>query len=130
MLWWGNLSVHYSPLAVALCDGVTFLVAVKSRNITCDSVALSHRDLKEDPVSDLSRNRVPLPTLDLAELERLAILRALEMTGGNRVRAARLLGIHVRTLHRKLRAGVVVEPEANRTNGGLASRMPTSVFAA
>jgi DNA-binding NtrC family response regulator len=44
-----------------------------------------------------------LPTLHLHTLERLAIQLALEETRGNRVRAARVLGIHVRTLHRKLR---------------------------
>jgi len=44
-----------------------------------------------------------LPTVHLATLERLAIVRALEETKGNRVHAARHLGIHVRTLHRKLR---------------------------
>lgn len=42
------------------------------------------------------------PTLDLAALERLAIVLALKQTSGNKVRASRLLGIHVRTLHRKL----------------------------
>jgi DNA-binding NtrC family response regulator len=46
----------------------------------------------------------PLPTLDLGELERLAIAQALDETNGNRVHAARLLHIHVRTLHRKLSA--------------------------
>lgn len=44
-----------------------------------------------------------LPTVHLATLERMAIARALDETGGNRVRAALRLGIHVRTLHRKLR---------------------------
>lgn len=44
-----------------------------------------------------------LPTLHLDTLERLAIELALGETRGNRVRAARILGIHVRTLHRKLR---------------------------
>jgi DNA-binding NtrC family response regulator len=43
-----------------------------------------------------------LPTLDLAELERAAITQALTASRGNRTQAARLLGIHVRTLHRKL----------------------------
>lgn len=46
---------------------------------------------------------VTLPTLHLDTLEHLAITAALEETRGNRVRAARILGIHVRTLHRKLR---------------------------
>jgi DNA-binding NtrC family response regulator len=43
-----------------------------------------------------------LPTLDLGELERAAITQALVASKGNRTQAARLLGIHVRTLHRKL----------------------------
>jgi DNA-binding NtrC family response regulator len=43
-------------------------------------------------------------SLDLATLERQAILRALEQTGGHRTHAARLLGISDRTLRNKLRA--------------------------
>jgi len=43
-----------------------------------------------------------LPTLDLGELERAAITQALGVCKGNRTQAARMLGIHVRTLHRKL----------------------------
>ncbi len=42
------------------------------------------------------------PPLTLAELERDAIARALQRTGGNRRRAARLLGIGERTLYRKI----------------------------
>jgi DNA-binding NtrC family response regulator len=37
------------------------------------------------------------------EIEKEAILRALEETGGNRTRAAELLGIGLRTLQRKLK---------------------------
>lgn len=44
-----------------------------------------------------------LPTLSLDRLERLAIARALELSQGNRTRAARALGINVRTLRNKLR---------------------------
>ncbi len=40
--------------------------------------------------------------LDLRELERIAIGRALEATGGHRARAAKLLGISERTLRNKL----------------------------
>jgi DNA-binding NtrC family response regulator len=43
------------------------------------------------------------PTRTLEELERLHILRVLEETGGNRERAAIILGISARTLYRKLR---------------------------
>ena len=42
--------------------------------------------------------------LDLKTLERLAIQRAMEITGGHRMNAARLLGINERTLRNKLTA--------------------------
>ena len=40
--------------------------------------------------------------LPLAEIERRYVLRALEVTGGNRTRAAKLLGVDRKTLRRKL----------------------------
>jgi DNA-binding NtrC family response regulator len=46
----------------------------------------------------------PLPAASLADLERAAILSALERSHGNRTRAADALGISVRTLQRKLKA--------------------------
>ena len=45
----------------------------------------------------------PGPSRTMEEIEREAILRALEETGGNRTRAADLLGIGLRTLQRKLK---------------------------
>jgi two-component system response regulator FlrC len=39
----------------------------------------------------------------LDELEREAILRALRLTGGNKAKAAELLGITVRTIRNKLK---------------------------
>jgi DNA-binding NtrC family response regulator len=44
-----------------------------------------------------------IPPATLEELERQHILRVLEETGGNRERAAAVLGISARTLYRKLR---------------------------
>jgi DNA-binding NtrC family response regulator len=44
-----------------------------------------------------------LRSLDVAEAERHLIRRALERTRNNRTAAAALLGIHARTLRRKLR---------------------------
>jgi DNA-binding NtrC family response regulator len=44
-----------------------------------------------------------LPTLDLAELERMAIERALERCGWHQGRAAEVLGVSARTLHRKIK---------------------------
>jgi len=43
----------------------------------------------------------PARTMD--EIEKEAILRTLQETGGNRTRAAEILGIGLRTLQRKLR---------------------------
>ena len=54
------------------------------------------------PASSLTPNpQHPTPTLD--EVERQHILRVLEQAGGNRDRAAAILGISARTLYRKLR---------------------------
>ncbi len=43
------------------------------------------------------------PVLPLVELERQQILQAMKQTGGNKKEAARLLGIHRMTLHKKLK---------------------------
>jgi DNA-binding NtrC family response regulator len=45
---------------------------------------------------------VTITTLNVAEVERTLIARALEVAGGNRTRASELLGISVRTLRNKL----------------------------
>jgi DNA-binding NtrC family response regulator len=44
-----------------------------------------------------------LPGLDVSVAERQLILRALERTNNNRTAAAALLGMHARTLRRKLK---------------------------
>ena len=46
---------------------------------------------------------VEVPPLTMDEIERRAILAALERTGGNRTQAAEILGIGLRTLQRKLK---------------------------
>ncbi|MDQ8154746.1 MAG: sigma-54 dependent transcriptional regulator [Gemmatimonadota bacterium] len=56
-----------------------------------------------------------LPGLDVSEAERQLILRALERTNNNRTAAAALLGMHARTLRRKLKemnAGTPGEDDA------------------
>lgn len=50
-----------------------------------------------------------LPYLNLSLLEKEAILKALEETSGNKTQAAKLLGIGLRTLHRKLNEYNIVE---------------------
>jgi two-component system response regulator HydG len=50
----------------------------------------------------------PVP---LEEVERVAILKALEMAGGNKSEAARQLGITRKTLHKKLKKYAAVQRE-------------------
>ena len=60
--------------------------------------------VRQQPRPDMpAASGVELPTLNLDQLERLSIARALEKSGGIVRRAARMLGIDRRTLQRKLR---------------------------
>jgi len=72
--------------------------------------------------------------LDLATLERMAIVEALRRVHGNRTHAARLLGIGLRTLRNKLRAareagapleaGGAADPAAGQDSPGAATAKP------
>jgi DNA-binding NtrC family response regulator len=53
-------------------------------------------------VEESGSHTLVVPTLDLTDIERRVIDHALALSGGNRTRAAALLGIDVRTLRRKL----------------------------
>ena len=55
-----------------------------------------------------------LPGLDVLEAEKQLIRLALERTGNNRTAAAALLGVHTRTLRRKLKQ----MNEENAAEGG------------
>ncbi|MEF8982612.1 sigma-54 dependent transcriptional regulator [Thiohalorhabdus sp.] len=54
------------------------------------------------PVGSSSEERLPEADLTIQEMEDLLIARTLERVGGNRTRAAELLGISIRTLRNKL----------------------------
>ena len=88
--------------------------------IFCDEEELQARHLPYDfkaghsPVMPVPQAAASIPAplaLDgdgllagpLDEVEKKAILKALEETGGNKTQAARVLGIGLRTLHRKLK---------------------------
>jgi DNA-binding NtrC family response regulator len=79
------------------------------RNTLEGIIVLSVRDTIE--LSDLPPHisRLPTPQLavqpgmTMAEIEREAIRRTLEQTGGHRAKTADLLGLSVRTLHRKIK---------------------------
>lgn len=57
-----------------------------------------------------------LTSLDVGEAERQLIVRALDRTANNRTAAAALLGMHPRTLRRKLRAMNFTPDRAARTD--------------
>ncbi len=59
-------------------------------------------EIAETPSGDTSELHVELP-VSMEDLEKLAINKTLDLTGGNRTRAAEMLGIGRRTLQRKLK---------------------------
>jgi DNA-binding NtrC family response regulator len=66
---------------------------------------ITHRDLTLDPPARPSPYRpelAPAELISLDELERNQIRRVLELTGGNRERAAKALGLSRSTLYRRL----------------------------
>ena len=58
---------------------------------------------EKGPLGTLSVQIGDGPAVTMEEIEREAILRTLKETGGNRTRAAEILGIGLRTLQRKLK---------------------------
>ncbi|HET9454501.1 MAG TPA: sigma-54 dependent transcriptional regulator, partial [Gemmatimonadaceae bacterium] len=62
--------------------------------------------------SALPEGAIALTSLDVAEAERTLIHEALRRTGGNRTRAAELLGLSIRTLRNKLNGTSVADLEA------------------
>ncbi len=69
--------------------------------IMADGLTISAVDLN---ITEYSTGRTPARDLSLAAAEREAIAAALAAAGGNRARAALLLGIARSTLHQKLRS--------------------------
>jgi DNA-binding NtrC family response regulator len=67
------------------------------------AVPTSPETLPEAPAQEESASVATLVGKTMAEIEREAILTALQVTGGNRRRAAESLGIGLRTLQRKLK---------------------------
>jgi Nif-specific regulatory protein len=90
--WPGNVRQLRAVLerALAMCDG--------SRIEPADLILPSDPRQQSDKLEPGK-----LPTLDLAELEQLAILAAVEQTQGNNTHAAALLGMHRDTLLTKLK---------------------------
>lgn len=79
---------------------------LESMMVLADGDTLTEHDLpdqiKEGTAPLEARKNLPMG-MTMEELEKLAIIKALEQCGGKRTRAAESLGISVRTLQRKLR---------------------------
>jgi len=90
--WPGNLPRLRHCLDAMLGDGDTAVLGMADLR-----ASLSRAD--EDSPSSVSAGRIDT----LADLERDAVMRALEVCQGNRTKAAEALGISVRTLQRKLK---------------------------
>jgi DNA-binding NtrC family response regulator len=92
--------------------------ALESMMVLAEGETLTERDLP-DRISEESRDQAAageLPTgLTMDELERMAIMKALDECGGNRTHAAARLKISVRTLQRKLQH-YQLEGGANSSN--------------
>jgi transcriptional regulator with PAS, ATPase and Fis domain len=98
-------AVILSPDAIlqpAAFDGQRFGLSPRGTGPTPDRAASSRtlRALSDGPSAPA--DSVVLTSLDVTEAESRLIERALQVSGGNRTRAAELLGISVRTLRNKL----------------------------
>jgi DNA-binding NtrC family response regulator len=82
------------------------VVLAPRQEIAAEDLPQEYRSPREAPAPrGLPPPPPPPPSGDLTmeEIERRAILAALDRTGGNRTQAAELLGIGLRTLQRKLK---------------------------
>ena len=90
------------PDAVAPPNGSAHEASPAGAIYPLETVALPATDLSADsPLASQAKNLTPLRNF-LREQETAFITRALEKTGGNKEKAARLLEISVATLYRKL----------------------------
>src|SRR6266513_753234 len=112
--WPGNVRElqHAIERAVILASGPMLLpVHFDGQRFGLTQLGSSAREVAYLPANLVTSNgfsseahRVVLSSFDLNEAESQLIARALEVTDGNRTRAAELLGLSVRTLRNKLNA--------------------------
>ncbi|HEY5086499.1 MAG TPA: helix-turn-helix domain-containing protein, partial [Gemmatimonadaceae bacterium] len=86
----------FEGLRFGLANSLSGPVSATQRALIAAGLAPLSEDRRDDGVL------VRLSSLNVEEAERELILKALEMAGNNRTRAAELLGISVRTLRNKL----------------------------
>lgn len=99
--WPGNVRELRNVIerAALLCSGRTIRAGDLGRLST------------EPDVPDTPRKKEGLPSLNLERLEHMAIAEALVASGWHQGRAAEMLGVSERTLHRKMRSFGLRRPE-------------------
>lgn len=113
--WPGNVRELANAIerAVILCRGNVLLPSAFDDQLRHPGGPVTLPAAAVSNVAEAGTPAAPEPlTFDLDELERRAIVRALEATGGHRTRAAKLLGISERTLRNKLNS-----PSTNSATG-------------
>lgn len=92
--------VHYAPDAI----GATPVgVAMNHDSMRPHGRALDHLDIEDVDAEDEHSIVVYRPGMTLQDIEKAAIIAALKDVGGNRRRAAEMLGMGERTLYRKIK---------------------------
>jgi DNA-binding NtrC family response regulator len=79
----------------------SLVVFARDEEITLSNLPAEFKVDSKGSLADASA--VPVEVLSMAAVEKEAILRALERTGGNRLKASQILGIGLRTLQKKLK---------------------------
>jgi len=87
----------------------SLVLFARSDEITLEDLPVELRMPAAAPAPESPEKWRPRP---MAEIEKEAILRTLEYTGGHRARAAQLLGIGLRTLQRKLKEYGEITPRS------------------
>jgi DNA-binding NtrC family response regulator len=76
--------------------------AVTRLSVLASGPEITEEDVELHAFGPVVQGRASLPTLNIPELERMAISAALERHGGNKPAAAQELGISLRTLYNRL----------------------------
>ncbi len=126
---YGREDIHFNADALKVLQSYDWPGNVRElENVVQRSVALasgptmdaSDLDLFQEEISKTLKSSAPSPSAKLIpsgttvrEMERLLISKTLEDTGGNRTRAAKMLGISLRTLRNKLNEFGLQDRSAN-----------------
>lgn len=99
----GSVSITHEHLMLSPDDILRVRVETwRERDVDQQKVA-EEAERKERKDFRAPESAISLDDLNIRNMEKIFILKALERTGGNKTRAAKLLGITVRTLRNKLR---------------------------